>query len=277
MAKTFNLKAPKNLFETGEELPLHELFKSSTKEGFVRISEEEDYLVLSQGIPRVDGKIVTLPDEIFMNKESLVKEINYNLISERRLNESEFNFLLLDNSGVLEREHLCNQIFFHSEMKDFLTDILIDKMKNSEIEGVSYYFFENVGREELISQIESITVMTKTGEMIFRISSLLDGRCNELRVEIEKIEDRFNIKKLIEVIEELAEEDVLKITMFCNVTLMNHSGMWYINRTPLVIEYRNCYSELTNYLSTYKVFDSNKWESDIKKFVKNKDYVSVQK
>lgn len=253
-----------------------DLFKTVSKDGYVRIKEEEDYLVLSQGIPRTDGKIVDLPNEYFTDKDSLVKEINYNLISERRLSESEFNFLMIENSGVLEREHLYSQIFFHSDMKKFITDIIINKMRNNEINGVSYYFFENTPKEHLISHIESMDIRIETGQVVFRFSSLLDGKLNELILDIDKVEGKFEIGKLLGIIEDLAEESVRYLTLYFNANLMNHAGKWYLERTPLVFKYMNYYSGTANFLSTYKIFDSNKWENDIKKFVKVKDYIKIK-
>jgi hypothetical protein len=276
MSKGFRLKTPENLFKFGEELTMLEVFKSSTKEGYVKVREEGDVLILSQGIPRADGKLVALPDEIYTNIEGLVKSINYNLLINGRMNESEINFLTLKNSGVLEREHLYNSIFFHKELKDFIEEILIDKIKNNEIEGVSYYFFENVPKGEFISHIESINIKIESREVSIKFSSLLDGRFNEIVVDLDRIGERFDISKLVKVVEDLSEESVRHLTLFCNYTVLNQSGRWYLERTPLVLMYKNYYSDKYNYLSVYNVFDNRHWNNDIKEFIKVKKELEIK-
>lgn len=263
MINLFDVKLGKNLFKASMR-DYNRSIHVESDERFIRVLKGNHFYNLTSS-----DSYGNIREEQFLSKNTLIKSIDYTNMSEAILCEDQIKFLMLENSGVLEREHHYIQFFFHKNLKAFVTNKLINLLKEDQIRLASYRFFKNIPKESMIHSIERLTIDSDKKIVKVYFTGVLDGLLNYINIEFEEFNDIL-FSNIIKRTNELSNKTISEIDVYLQFNFVNNNGKWVLNRTPLVLHCRsNEYNSI--YLSSFNVFDFSVLDKDY--FLKNREFV----
>lgn len=229
-----------------------------SEQGIVEVEEKGNIYELTE-IMKEKGRSVKLKKTHFMERDELVKSVDFNLVSDSVITNFELQFLI-GNSDIVNRKDSDIELFFHKRLKVFLTEMLVEKLTNNEIKGATYSFFGNMGNEHFVSHIDKVQIFKDENKANFVFSSVLDGKINSLDVDLHKMKNEFHVDKLFNIMNNIIGEDVRTINLNCSYNTLNNRRLFNVNMLPLLIGYKTSTTQTENYLCTFTVFDINLWK-----------------